>query len=87
LTDENVTHENAVAPARTACHTCRGTAHANAAGPEGVLSTQPVVVPGDGELVSAVMTQLGGDAVVTRPCPECGESDDPGWVPGFVIPV
>jgi hypothetical protein len=79
--------DQAVPPARTVCHACRGTAHTSVPDEDDVSMTRPVIVPGDGDVVTAIRTQYGDDSMVASPCPVCGESDDPGWLPGFVIPV
>jgi hypothetical protein len=54
----------------------------------GIQELRPMNMPGDGTVSRAVaaMTE-NGDAFVTSPCPACGESETPGWLPGFVPPV
>jgi hypothetical protein len=44
---------------------------------------RPVLLPGDG----SVMREISPGVMVSAPCPECGDGDDPGWIPGFVPPV
>lgn len=53
----------------------------------GVMVSRPVLIPGDGDVLCSVATQFGLDTTVTRPCSICGSADEPGWQPGFVIPL
>jgi len=50
---------------------------------EGFQRYRPIVLPGDG----VVMREIAPGVMVSQPCPICGESEDPGWVPGFVVPA
>jgi hypothetical protein len=55
---------------------------------DGPTKLQSVIVPGDGTVTRMVAADNeAGEAMVTLPCPVCGDSDTPGWLPGFVIPV
>jgi hypothetical protein len=54
----------------------------------GIAQLRSVVIPGDGSISRAVAADNeAGDTFVTQPCPVCGDSDTPGWLPGFVPPV
>ena len=74
--------EKAAPPARTVCHGCRAQTHelVEATGPQ---RYRPVILPGDG----TVMREISPGIMVSAPCPVCGDSDDPGWLPGFVPPL
>jgi hypothetical protein len=69
-------------PVRTVCHGCRAVAH-ELVTIESEQRYRPVVVPGDGTL----MRETSPGIMVSEPCPICGDTDTPGWVPGFVPPV
>jgi hypothetical protein len=72
---------------RTVCHRCRGTGQVTVEDDDGGMRLTPVVVPGDGTVTKAVGTSSGLDLLVGEPCPDCGETDTPGWLPGYVVPV
>jgi hypothetical protein len=74
--------EPALPPARTACHGCRAIAHETVV-VDGEQRARPVLLVGDGH----VMREASPGIMVSQPCPICGDSDDPGWTPGFVPPV
>lgn len=78
-----MTQPPAVPPVRTVCHGCRVQTHELADGADGDQRYRPVLLPGDGSL----MREIGPGVMVSSPCPVCGDSDDPGWIPGFVPPV
>jgi hypothetical protein len=42
-----------------------------------------MIIPGSG----MVIREKSPGVLVEEPCPVCGETDDPGWVPGFVPPA
>lgn len=52
-----------------------------------MIRTTTVVVPGEGEIVEAIGNSVGDDVMVATECPKCGNTETPGWLPGFVIPV
>lgn len=64
---------------RTACHGCRQTTQYRA--DDGGI--RPMILPGNG----TVWADRAPGGMVEEPCPVCGESDDPGWIPGFVPPA
>lgn len=64
---------------RTVCHGCRQTTQYR--GDDGVI--RPMVLPGSG----VVFAEKSPGVMVELPCPACGDTDDPGWIPGFVPPV
>ena len=66
---------------RTVCHGCRAVSY-ESIGDDGQRQ-RPVIVPGDGQVMREVMPGM----MISEPCPVCGNSDDPGWVPDFVPPV
>jgi len=74
---------DSTAPIRTVCHGCRQTTQVREAGPDGVPVLRPMVIPGNG----SVLKDKSPGPMVEESCPECGETDDPGWLPGFVPPV
>lgn len=78
----SVVMDKAVPPARTVCHGCRALTHelVEETGPQ---RYRPVLLPGDG----TVMREITPGVMVTSPCPMCGDSDDPGWLPGFIPPT
>ncbi|HEV7649633.1 MAG TPA: hypothetical protein VGP26_15925 [Actinophytocola sp.] len=64
---------------RTVCHMCRQvTQYRDDAG-----NVSPMVLPGNG----TVWIDRSPGGLVEEPCPECGNEDDPGWLPGFEPPV
>lgn len=66
-------------PIRTVCHGCRQvTQYRDADG-----RVRPMILPGSG----SVWVERAPGTMVETDCPVCGETDDPGWVPGFVPPV
>lgn len=64
---------------RTACHGCRQVTQ----GRDDEGEIRPMSLPGSG----AVWAERATGHMVELPCEVCGESEDPGWVPGFVPPV
>lgn len=72
---------------RTACHACRGTGYTTVQDDDSSMRTRSVVLSGDGQVVKAIGTASGMDELVSVPCPVCGESETPGWLPGFVPPA
>jgi hypothetical protein len=68
---------------RTVCHGCRQTTQVRGTGVDGVTELRPMIIPGNG----FVMKEKAPGVMVEEPCPVCGDSDDPGWIPGFVPPV
>jgi hypothetical protein len=74
--------EPAPTPARTACHGCRGTARETVV-IDGEQQVRPVLLVGDGQ----IMREVSPGIMLSQPCPVCGDTDDPGWVPGFIPPV
>lgn len=72
---------------RTVCHECRGTGYTSGSDEDGSMRSRTVILPGDGQVLRAVGTAGGYDSMVTVPCAACGDSEDPGWLPGFVVPV
>lgn len=68
---------------RTACHGCRAVTYEALKGDDDVDRMRSVLLPGDGTVVREVAQGM----MVSQPCPVCGDSDDPGWLPGFVPPV
>ena len=79
--------ERAVPPARTVCHYCRGVTTVTAQTSPDNYRTRTMIVPGDGTITRMVASPAGGEVAVTEECPVCGDSEDPGWIPGFVPPV
>jgi hypothetical protein len=67
---------------RTVCHGCRVMRYRQVTMPDGTTTRRAVVSPGNG----TIATEVTG-TTVRRPCPVCGDSDDPGWVPGFSVPA
>ena len=64
---------------RTVCHGCRQiTQYRDENG-----DVRPMILPGSG----VVFAEKAPGVMVELPCPVCGNSDDPGWVPGLVPPV
>jgi hypothetical protein len=73
---------------RTVCHGCRGVSYEMVGDDDGATVMRPVVVPGDGSVTRMVAAASeSGELAVVVPCSICGESDTPGWVPGFVPPA
>jgi hypothetical protein len=70
-----------VAPLRTVCHGCRAVAYEMVGDDE--QRQRPILIPGDG----TTMHEITPGMMVSGPCPVCGDSDDPGWLPGFVPPA
>lgn len=73
---------NAIAPARTACHGCRAVSY-EVAGEDGGRRQRPLLLVGDGQIMREVMPGM----MVSQPCRDCGGSDDDGWLDGFVVPM
>jgi hypothetical protein len=72
----------ALPPHRTVCHGCRATVHETVV-IDDEQRMRPVIMPGDG----TVMREVTPGVMVSQPCPICGDSDDPGWVLGFIPPA
>lgn len=68
---------------RTVCHGCRQMTQVREDGDNGVIRIRPMIVPGNG----SVWKEKAPGVMTEEPCPVCGDSDDPGWIPGFVPPV
>ena len=64
---------------RTVCHGCRQVTQYR--DDEG--DVRPMVLPGNG----TVWIDRAPGGLVEQPCPDCGDGDDPGWVPGFAPPA
>jgi hypothetical protein len=50
---------------------------------DGATRNRSVILSGDGRSIREVMPGM----MAGEPCRLCGDSDDPGWLPGFVPPV
>jgi hypothetical protein len=74
--------ENATPPARTVCHGCRAVSY-EMIGEDDTQRHRPVVLPGDGQ----VMREVTPGMMVSQPCPYCADSEEDGWLDGFVIPA
>ncbi|TCO62526.1 hypothetical protein [Actinocrispum wychmicini] len=70
-------------PQRTVCHGCRQVTHIRLEDEDDVAILRPMTVPGQG----SIYHEISPGVMVERACPICGESDDPGWIPGFTPPV
>lgn len=68
---------------RTVCHGCRQVSHVHVDGEDEMPKLRPMIVPGDG----SVAVDVSPGYLVQAPCPVCGDSDDPGWLPGLRPPV
>ncbi|MBO0840224.1 MAG: hypothetical protein J2O49_05340 [Sciscionella sp.] len=68
---------------RTACHGCRHVTQAHIESEDGSVTIRPMVIAGDG----TIYRETGPGQVVSQPCPECGETDHPGWISGFCLPL
>ncbi len=73
---------NAIGPARTACHGCRAVSY-DMVGEDNAQRQRPIMLVGDGQVMREVMPGM----MVSQPCPVCGKSEDGGWVDGFVVPA
>lgn len=71
------------APIRTVCHGCRQVTQVREVDSDGMTRLRPMVIPGNG----TVLREKQPGVMVEVPCPVCGESEDLGWLPGFVPPV
>jgi hypothetical protein len=69
-------------PVRTVCHGCRAQTHELVA-ETGPRRYRPVSLPGNGTITREISP---GDMAST-PCPLCGNTDDPGWLPTFTPPT
>jgi hypothetical protein len=76
-----------VPPARTVCHYCRGVTTVTAQLHPDQYRTKTMVVPGDGTLTRMIFGASQGEVAITEECPVCSDSEEPGWTPGFVLPV
>ncbi|RZS29668.1 hypothetical protein EV193_11972 [Herbihabitans rhizosphaerae] len=72
-----------VPPARTVCHGCRQVTHVRVEDDDGNVTLRPMILPGEG----VTLRERAPGRLVQESCPVCGESDDPGWIPGFVPPA
>lgn len=64
---------------RTACHGCRQvTQYRDDAG-----ELRPMIIAGNG----TVWVDRAPGGMVEVPCTVCGDSEDPGWLTGFLPPV
>lgn len=64
---------------RTACQNCRQvTQYRDQSG-----AVRPMILAGGG----TIWVDRAPGGMVELPCPLCGESEDAGWVPGFLPPV
>lgn len=73
---------------RSACHGCRTSFYQREVDEDGAQSNRQVLMPGDGtitRLVSAGSEER--QLFVSETCPVCGDSETPGWLPGFTPPV
>lgn len=68
---------------RTVCHGCRRVAQTHVQAPDDTMRLRTLIVPGDGMLVR----EVAPGQLASVPCPVCGDSDDSGWMAGFVPPV
>lgn len=68
---------------RTVCHGCRQMSHVHVEDDNGVALMRSMIVPGDG----TVTVEVAPGYLVSEPCPVCGDSDDRGWLPGFLPPL
>lgn len=68
---------------RTICHGCRQLAHAHVQNEDGTAKLRTLIIPGDG----SVVREIAPGQLVTSPCPLCGDSEEMGWLPGFVTPA
>ena len=75
--------QHPVMPSRVVCHGCRAQTHELVGDSDGEQRYRPIILPGDGTLTREITPGV----MVSTPCPECGDGDDPGWIPGFVPPV
>lgn len=64
---------------RAVCHGCRQTTHVRLEGDDEVPILRPMVVPGRG----VIYAEKAPGVMTEQPCPECGESNTAGWVPGY----
>jgi hypothetical protein len=47
-----------------------------------------MIIPGEGTIFRRVQAGFDpSDAIVESPCPDCGSSDTPEWLPAFVPPT
>ena len=67
---------------RTVCHGCRTLRQVEERVADDRVRYRTVIVPGDG-----TVERIVGDIEVEEPCPVCGDSDTPGWLPGFQPPA
>ena len=71
-------------PQRTVCHGCRQTSHVRVEHEDdGTVTLRAMIIPGNG----MVWRDRAAGVMVQEPCQVCGESDDPGWVKGFIPPA
>lgn len=64
---------------RTVCHGCRQLTQVRS--DDGQI--RPMIIPGNG----SIWKEKAPGVMTEEPCPICGDSDDPGWIPAFVPPV
>jgi hypothetical protein len=72
-----------IVPLRCVCHGCRAVTYETVTDDTGPPRNRSIVLAGDGNSIRELMPGM----MTSQPCGLCGESDDPGWLPGFVPPV
>jgi hypothetical protein len=73
---------------RTACHGCRTMRETIEQVSDHEYTSHTMLVADAGTVYRRVRAIFDGvDAVVEVMCPICGESEDPGWLPGFHPPT
>jgi hypothetical protein len=65
--------------ARSVCHGCRQLTQVR--GDDGDI--HPMILPGSGSLWG----DRAPGGMVEVPCPVCADSEEAGWLPGFLPPV
>ncbi|HEX5401768.1 MAG TPA: hypothetical protein VFX16_05645 [Pseudonocardiaceae bacterium] len=73
---------NSIAPARTVCHGCRAVSY-ELIGDDSTQRQRPVILVGDGQ----IMREVTPGMMVSQPCPMCADSEEDGWLDGFVVPA
>ncbi len=73
---------------RTVCHGCRTMREViEQVGPH-EFTIRAMIIPGEGTIFRRVQAVFDpSDAIVESPCPDCGSSDTPEWLPAFVPPT
>lgn len=73
---------------RTACHGCRTMRETIEQVSDHTYAASSMIVADAGTVYRRVRATFDTtDAVVEALCPVCGESEDPGWLPGFHPPA